>query len=762
MENETKFFEKIKEIKIGQRSLYDILIKLLLALVILIMVPLMFNPQRPLKFSDMKVGSISNRKIVAPFDFFVLKTEKELKAEQDSVLKGVPYYFVYDDSLTIQNKRLLRNLLPFLVNAIPQYEKMDNKEEYLKNLSEELNLVFDVKISPSNLAVAFDILKVEENVRAIKKVLNIAEKLMVQGILNKETTTFTRPRVVVIKNGVEEPLDFERRIDFANFQKTLENEFLKHFSVNHTLVLEYLFVRSLKPNLIFEREFTEKAKEEALANISRTKDMVYENELIVDKNIRIDPPTYQKLYSLEMAIAERSQREGRWERLWFSVGRYMLMAAILAIFALYLYSFRRRIFENNKMLLMITIILMLNFVLAALITQSLNWNNYLIPTTMGSMLLAILIDTGLGFVGTVIIALVLGGLQGGGFDIVLFSVVSGMVAIYSVYRIRNRNQIFKAIVFISGAYFWMILAISLYRYLPFTETLQSFGYYLLPNAVFSAFFTFMILGVFEKAFDITTDITLLELSDLNHPLLKKLSLEAPGTFHHSMVVGNLAEAAAKAIGANPLLARVGSYYHDIGKMEKPQYFVENQMNAENRHDQLNPNMSALILASHVKNGIELAKKYGIPKRIRDFIPEHHGTNLMSFFYNKAKEMYGEDEVNESDYRYPGPRPRSKETAIVMLADAVEAATRTLSNPTPSKLRAFVEELVDRRFKEGELDDSDLTFKDLKKIINAFLPVLYGVFQHRVEYPEQKEKKAAAKNNKQKQEKATVKNGNSDS
>ncbi|APF18413.1 HD family phosphohydrolase [Caldithrix abyssi] len=762
MENETKFFEKIKEIKIGQRSLYDILIKLLLALVILILVPLMFNPQRPLKFSDMKVGSISNRKIVAPFDFFVLKTEKELKAEQDSVLKGVPYYFVYDDSLTLQNKRLLRNLLPFLVNAIPQYEKMDNKEEYLKNLSEELNLVFDVKISPSNLAVAFDILKVEENVRAIKKVLNIAEKLMVQGILNKETTTFTRPRVVVIKNGVEEPLDFERRIDFANFQKTLENEFLKHFSVNHTLVLEYLFVRSLKPNLIFEREFTEKAKEEALANISRTKDMVYENELIVDKNIRIDPATYQKLYSLEMAIAERSQREGRWERLWFSVGRYMLMAAILAIFALYLYSFRRRIFENNKMLLMITIILMLNFVLAALITQSLNWNNYLIPTTMGSMLLAILIDTGLGFVGTVIIALVLGGLQGGGFDIVLFSVVSGMVAIYSVYRIRNRNQIFKAIVFISGAYFWMILAISLYRYLPFTETLQSFGYYLLPNAVFSAFFTFMILGVFEKAFDITTDITLLELSDLNHPLLKKLSLEAPGTFHHSMVVGNLAEAAAKAIGANPLLARVGSYYHDIGKMEKPQYFVENQMNAENRHDQLNPNMSALILASHVKNGIELAKKYGIPKRIRDFIPEHHGTNLMSFFYNKAKEMYGEDEVNESDYRYPGPRPRSKETAIVMLADAVEAATRTLSNPTPSKLRAFVEELVDRRFKEGELDDSDLTFKDLKKIINAFLPVLYGVFQHRVEYPEQKEKKAAAKNNKQKQEKATVKNGNSDS
>ncbi len=762
MDNEVSFFEKIKKIKIGQRSLYDILIKLLLALFVLITVPLMFNPQRPLKFSDMKVGSISNRKIVAPFDFFVLKTEKELKAEQDSVLKGVPYYFVYDDSLTRQNKKLLRNLLPFLVNAIPQYETIENKEEYLKNLSEELALVFDVKISPSNLAVALDILKNEQNIQAIKEILQLAEKQMVQGILNIPTTTIVRPRVVVIKNGVEEQLPADQRVDFNRFQKNLENEFLKHFSVNHTLVLEYLFVRSLKPNLIFDQAFTEKTKEEALANISRTKDMVYENELIVDKNIRIDPATYQKLYSLEMAIAERSQREGRWEGLLFSIGRYMLMAAILAIFSLYLYSFRRKIFEDNKMLLMITIILMLNFVFAALITQTLNWNNYLIPTTMGSMLLAILIDTGLGFVGTVIIALVLGGLQGGGFDIVLFSVVSGMVAIYSVFRIRNRNQIFKAIVFISAAYFWTILSISLYRYLPLSELLKSFGYYLLPNAIFSAFFTFMILGVFEKTFDITTDITLLELSDLNHPLLKKLSLEAPGTFHHSMVVGNLAEAAAKAIGANPLLARVGSYYHDIGKMEKPQYFVENQMNAENRHDQLNPNMSALILASHVKNGIELAKKYGIPKRIRDFIPEHHGTSLMSFFYNKAKEMYGEEEVNESDYRYPGPKPRSKETAIVMLADAVEAATRTLSNPTPSKLRAFVEELVDKRFKEGELDDSDLTFKDLKLIIDAFLPVLYGVFQHRVEYPEQKEKKNTTKTTRPKQDKTTVKNGNSTS
>ncbi len=759
MEPQIDFFARFKEIKIGQRSLQDVLTKILLGLAVLITVPLMFTTQRPLKFTDMKVGSIANRKVVAPFNFFVLKTERELKAEQDSVLKGIPYFFVYNDSLTDQNNKLLNQLLPFLQNALQRMQNIENKEEFLKNLSEELRLVFDVQVSPTNLSVVLDILKDEQNVANIQKVLKVAQNYVQQGILDQDLSTLTRPEIVVIHNGVEESLPPGKRMDEARLYKNLENEFLQYFTVNQTLVLEYLFVRSLRPNLLYDQAFTEKSIEEALANISRTKDMVYENELIVDKNIRIDNQIYQKLYSLEMAIAERHQRQGRWEALQLSLGRYMLMMAILAIFALYLYSFRRKIFDNNKMLLMITIIFMVEFIFAAMITQALNWNIYLIPTTMASMLLAILIDTGLGFVGTVIVALVLGGIQGGGFDIVLFSVTGGMVAIYSVYQIRNRNQIFKAIVFISGAYLWTLWAISLFRYTPFAEAARIYGFNLLPNAIFSAFFTFMILGLFEKTFDITTDITLLELSDLNHPLLKKLSLEAPGTFHHSMVVGNLAEAAAKAIGANSLLARVGSYYHDIGKMEKPQYFVENQMNADNRHNQLNPNMSALILASHVKNGIELAKKHGIPKRIRDFIPEHHGTSIMSYFYNKAKEIYGEDEINESDYRYPGPKPQSKETAIVMLADAVEAATRTLSNPTPSKLRAFIEELVDKRFREGELDESDLTFRDLKKIIDAFLPILYGVFQHRIEYPEQ-EKKKSTKIVKNKQEKQQTKNGNS--
>jgi putative nucleotidyltransferase with HDIG domain len=473
--------------------------------------------------------------------------------------------------------------------------------------------------------------------------------------------------------------------------------------------------------------------------------MVYENERIVDANERIDKDIYQKLYSLEVSLVEQSRREGGFLFRFAFIGKMMMVAAILAMFGLYLYSFRKKIFNNNKKILLINLLLLIGIIMASIITNGLNWSVYLIPTTIVSMLLAILIDSGIAFVGTVVLGLILGTVQGGGLEITLLTVVIGMISIYSVHLIITRNQIFKTIIYIAVAYLWLIVALNSLRFDSIDEFLRIYMYQLLPNAILSPFITFMILGVFERMFDITTDVTLLELSDLNHPLLKRLSMEAPGTFHHSMIVGNLSEAAAKAIGANSLLARVGSYYHDIGKMEKPEYFVENQLDADNRHSRLTPNMSALILASHVRNGIEMARRHGIPKRIRDFIPEHHGTNIMKYFYNKALELSEDKQVNEADFRYPGPKPQTRETGIVMLADAVEAATRTLSAPTPGKIRSFVEDLVDQRFREGELDECELTFRELKQIVDAFMVVLQGVFQHRIEYPDQERK--PARNNK---------------
>lgn len=738
------FTENLSRRKVGQTTLSNILIKAALFLSLLVIIPFLFSMGETQRYLDYKIGSIATKRVVAPFNFFILKTDKELTEERNEAVSKVPYYFNYDDSLTRIQISKLDDFLPFLLQNWKKISEIDTlndlKAERLAEIRDEIFIRFAVNITVANLNIIFDIISDYGRLNHLRWVFQEIKNYVKLGIMDVNLDAIIRTEVAVLKAEVEESLAFEKRLDMPSLEKIIENLLLEKFNVNQTFVLKYIIGQMLQPNLIYNRELTEQAVQNAINSVSLTKDMVYENERIVDANERIDEEIYQKLQSLEMARIEQSKREGNWQNNFSFIGKLMMLASIIMIGGLYLYSFRKKILADNKKLFLITLIILIVLSLAAIITGPLNWQAYLIPTTIASMLLAILVDAGIAFVCTVVIALILGGIQGGGFDLTLITLVSGMVSIYSVYKIRTRNQVFKAIVYIAIAYLWIIVALSAIRFDSILDALQIFSVQMLPNAILSPFITFMILGLFEKVFDITTDVTLLELSDLNHPLLKRLSLEAPGTFHHSMVVGNLSESAAKAIGANSLLARVGSYYHDIGKMEKPEYFVENLMDAENRHELLSPNMSVLILASHVKNGIEMAKDYGIPKLIRDFIPEHHGTNLMTYFYDKAVKLAGSKEVNEADFRYPGPKPQSKETAIVMLADAVEAATRSLSNPTPNKIRAFVEDLVDSRVRDGQLDECDLTFTDLKTIIDAFMPVLYGVFQHRIEYPELEKKK----------------------
>jgi hypothetical protein len=293
---------------------------------------------------------------------------------------------------------------------------------------------------------------------------------------------------------------------------------------------------------------------------------------------------------------------------------------------------------------------------------------------------------------------------------------------------------FRAILFIMLGYALVNFSYGFIHYESMQQMLQNFAFYLLPNAILTPTAVFLLIGLFENSFDVTTDITLLELSDLNHPLLKRLSVEAPGTFHHSIIVGNLAEAAAKEINANSLLARVGCYYHDIGKMLMSEYFVENQPGKISKHESLTPSMSSLILAKHVRAGTELGDQYGLPIAVKKFIPEHHGTSIMSYFYHKALETADPKDINENDFRYPGPRPQSRETAIAMLADTVEAASRTLPNPNLQRISALVENLIEKRFQEGELDECDITLRELNKIKAAFVRILMGIHHLRIEYP----------------------------
>jgi putative nucleotidyltransferase with HDIG domain len=354
---------------------------------------------------------------------------------------------------------------------------------------------------------------------------------------------------------------------------------------------------------------------------------------------------------------------------------------------------------------------------------------------MASILAAVLFDSELAIVFTVAVSLIVGMIFGAHTPGILVAIAGGTVGAYTIRGLRRRAHFLLTMLYVCLTHIIVITAIEFFRLTSPLDIIRAdlFG---TVNGVASALLAIGLLPIFEHLFRITTNITLLELSDLNHPLLHDLALRTPGTFHHSMVVGNLAEKAAAAIGADSLLARVGSYYHDIGKMTKPEYFVENQEGTRSRHNKLTPKMSSLVLLGHVKDGIELAKKSGLPDRIIDFIREHHGTTLMSFFYDKAKKLNPDQEIADQDFRYPGPRPQSRETAIVMLADSLEAAARSLENPTASRLKGLIRTLVRGKFDESELDECDLTMRDLHVIAESFEPTLIGVFHPRLEYPQQ--------------------------
>ncbi len=371
---------------------------------------------------------------------------------------------------------------------------------------------------------------------------------------------------------------------------------------------------------------------------------------------------------------------------------------------------------------------------------------FLIFIPAASMLLTIMFDSRVGFYTTVILTLVTGALRGNDYTFMAMNFIAGGIAVYTVRDIKNRSQIFRSFLFILLGYFLTILAFGLERFAPWDVMLIEFAF-AASNALISPVLTYGLLIFFEKMFKITTDLTLLELSNFDRPLLKDLARKAPGTFNHSMTIGTIAEAAAEKIKANPLLARVGAYYHDIGKTITPQNFVENQLDSNNIHENLKPEQSVNLIKSHVQEGINLAIENGLPREIIDFIPMHHGTSIMSYFYERAKVLDGEDEVNEKDFRYPGPKPNSKETAIIMLADGCESAVRSIEEPDPTKVENVIANIFKSRIEDKQLDESPITFADLTKMKEAFIGILLGQHHRRIKYPNQEEVEKGVKEEK---------------
>ena len=417
---------------------------------------------------------------------------------------------------------------------------------------------------------------------------------------------------------------------------------------------------------------------------------------------------------------------------------YSLALPLLLLFlGVHLHFFKK---ANVKLFLDLGLLLTVIMFGTHAVSQYTNWPPYYIPVAAIGMLTMLLFnDLQLVFMMSLISSLFVSLIVNGDFGMMITFFVGGLTGAYSVKDTRNRGQLMNAGLFVS-----IISVVSIVLLHPDVNVILTKDFvanYLYPTALngfISVFVVLATLKIFEFLFGVVTNFSLLELSDFNQPLLKKMILEAPGTYHHSLVVSNLAEAAAEAIGANSLLARVGAYYHDIGKIAKPQYFTENQLVGGNKHDDLEPTISRLVVLNHVKEGSELAKKYHLNSVIIDFIPQHHGTSLMHYFYQRAlEEVDSDNPVREEDFRYPGPKPQNRETAIVMLADSAEGATRSLDEHNSNTIADTVQKIINNKFIDGQLDECNLNLKDIEKISEAFVRILSAMYHGRVKYPEKK-------------------------
>jgi cyclic-di-AMP phosphodiesterase PgpH len=741
-------------------------VKIGIILAVVVLVTLMFPKGESIEF-DYRIGSIwGGDEIIAPFSFPIYKDDRQYEREKVEAERDVIPVFNRDDAegeRALDSVRVLFEQLRLAAAFDIEYRRkrteLQRGETALRSQVEQDSVVlFDFK---SQMPVQFNaeewqaVVRFHQGqvpegygVRSFDDLQRQIDRSLREyyrtGILDKSKRELVHGEVAVRRNADEVLTPVDRFLDLSQANLLYEQALASLIpspgpARNVALKIGSLYIRgNIKYNAGETRSLVRIAREE----VPRTIGFVLENERIVSRHERITEDTRLRLDSFRRAKAERG---GKINIILQYIGKGLHVSIVILLFGIYFYLFRKNVFHDNaKLALIAIVILMMTFF--AYLTLTINVDapvEYLIFVPAAAMLLTIMFDSRLAFYGTVIIAVLVGGIRGNDYTIMLVSLIGGALAAYTVRDIKHRTQIFRSMVFIFLGYTLTILALSLERFETPMAMVQEITFAAV-NAVFSPVLTFGLLIFFERTWKITTDLTLLELSDFNHPLLRDLSQKAPGTFHHSLVMGSLAETAAEAIGANTTLARVGAYYHDIGKMLKPEYFIENQMGFKNRHDKLTPRMSSLILIAHVKDGMELARKYKLPKEILEFIPMHHGKTLISYFYKKALEKKTDkDEVNEQDYRYPGPKPQTKETGIVMLADAVEAAARSIEEPSIAKLKATIDGIIKSRFEEGELDECELTFKDLTKIREAFFKVLVGIHHPRIKYPGQEEKEEEA-------------------
>lgn len=747
-----KFLKKIQNRLEGNKdevNLNDnILIKVFIGLVTLVSISLLLPNYKSID-TDIEIGTVwSSEDLIAPFSFPIYRDENEYNKEKKDVVNSIPPVF----SVAYRDVQEIRDSLNLFFASL---ESLFGKAITLDKNS-DAGIISD-KLQSERESTGLELspdfwLKFQKYYRNEYKVSNGISYQSFKSHVKQSIIEFSNDKIINLEKSkistheITLKVNKEKLFGIETLDKVydkpqvlieVKGKFNQLFRDSVLTDIAYQIANIfVNENLLFNKELTDLEVQNRIEQIPKTIGIVRENERIVSKHDPITNFTKLKLDSFKKVRLENIGVQDYFKQV---VGKVMTIFILLLILSFFLYYIRNDVYnENLKLALLASLLILVSFVSFLSLKLTINAPvELLIFVSVASILLTIIFDSRLAFFVIVVICLLIAAIRGGDFTVVFVSFSGSVLAIFSVRDIKNRSQIFRSFFFILAGYSIAILAVGFDRF----EDIQKIMLNLLYggiNAVMSPIIAYGLLIFYEKVFKITTDLTLVELADFNQPLLKELSTKAPGTFHHSIVMGNLAEEAAAAIKANRVLARVGCYYHDIGKTTQPSFFVENQIEKYNRHETLNPNLSAKIIISHVKEGIELAKKYKLPQMIIDFIPMHHGTTLVKYFYSKAKKLVNEDKEDFSEYifRYPGPKPQTKETGIAMLADTVEASTKAIEDPSPKKLEEKIDEVIKNRFMEGELDECDLTLKDLTLIKKSFLKILIGIHHQRIKYPEE--------------------------
>lgn len=734
-----------------------------------------------------ELGDITVEEIIAEFTFPVFKDDAKYQADQDAAVREVPYYFDRKDEIKEEQSSRIREFLTVLQqirrarqnlkDARQQWWEAGGQDgghdpEYFAKVQARVatdSATLAMEISNFSKSYPFDLEDTEWQLflgngeQTTEKidyedfalvVVNISRGLWTHGILSINKKNIQTDVLDVLYKGIhDEKLNPD---DFLDIPEALVKARVKLESIdsNPNDIRKTIGIKIvgefLRPNLIFDSLKTKAEQTQKREEVPRAIDTVFENERIVDANTRITPQKLQKIKSYIRAWQERNEQATILDILSGWLARIFLVGIVLSFFFTFLRTYRQTLFEDNRIILLFSIVYLMMVAVGWTFSVWLGLSEYAIPITVAAMVFTVLLDARIAVMATVTLAIILAFMVGNKLDFVIVSLFSSVAAVFAVRQLRARIQIFYAILYILVSGALAIICIGLLKESHWNTILNNL-LYLSVGAVLAPFITYGLSALFEIIFGITSDLTLLEMTDFNHPLLKRLSQEANGTFNHSVVVGNLAESCASAVGANPLLCRVGAYYHDIGKMVRPEYYIENQMGEDNKHDTISPSLSATIIINHVKDGLKLAREYRLPSVISDFIPMHHGTTRIEYFYQRAiKQADGDhSKVNETDFQYNGPTPNTKETGILMICEAVEAAVRSIKKPTLGSIEGMVDSIIDKRLKEGQLNNCPLTIRDLTNLKgdvrgkHGLMPVLRGIYHIRVEYPGSKKSETSA-------------------